>query len=676
MALSDYPIRRPQPPPDHSAAVEEIKRTGAEVVALAKRLRADYARQSTELRAATDAARQVLAFADAGRAAGEEQRELLVRGWDHAIGVLEEIEAAREDVEKKVAEAARLVPAPGSGAPGALAPVPNLYPGGISQLSFLYAQIQATLQLDGSTPMTGSLTLNQGAQIGVGRTPAHELDVNLGAASPLRASLSSDTTGGGSNIGLWLDKTDKTQTWSHCVVYRVGGGNCWAAGMDVGTNNTGNGGTGNADFIPAFDYTGGYDDTGARTIPGGIDVLRFTPAEASTTGKCTTFQIAGQGAGRNASHYFGQLVAGVNLGGIQISANVGSSYDHLQMTQRASTHNRVAISFANANDSADLWIVGTDLGATGRTSWGFQLYDQKTTSGVNTRLFVEGTNNARAKVGLNTAAPLANLHIPTGSAVADYNTVQTALTAGFDGSDLLNRMVNLQQIVDASTANQYLWLNGSLGSTSTRVTPTATVTNGIAVGIEAQDAAFSVVCAPNGTNQTISRPLQVANAALGFFGTTPQAQPAGNTDVLASLVTLGLRAASANPPLNLGTGTLTCGALAAATAVFSGPQALGGASGAGLSFVESNPTPSSDADYTLTAAQAQAFLVVLSTGSWTAGHNVIMPATTGGMWMVNNSSSFTATFKTSGGSGVAIAAGKSAFVWCNGTNIIRITPDT
>lgn len=46
---------------------------------------------------------------------------------------------------------------------------------------------------------------------------------------------------------------------------------------------------------------------------------------------------------------------------------------------------------------------------------------------------------------------------------------------------------------------------------------------------------------------------------VGFFGATSVIQPLGNSDVLASLVTLGLRAASANPPLNLGTGTLTCG---------------------------------------------------------------------------------------------------------------------
>lgn len=57
---------------------------------------------------------------------------------------------------------------------------------------------------------------------------------------------------------------------------------------------------------------------------------------------------------------------------------------------------------------------------------------------------------------------------------------------------------------------------------------------------------------------------------IGFYNATPVAQPAGTVDVLASLVTLGLRAASSNPPLDLGTGQITCGGfltLGAGTAV-------------------------------------------------------------------------------------------------------------
>jgi hypothetical protein len=57
---------------------------------------------------------------------------------------------------------------------------------------------------------------------------------------------------------------------------------------------------------------------------------------------------------------------------------------------------------------------------------------------------------------------------------------------------------------------------------------------------------------------------------LSFFGATPVVQITGSTDVLAGLVTLGLRAASANPPLNLGTGALTAGATSISTLTESG----------------------------------------------------------------------------------------------------------
>lgn len=64
------------------------------------------------------------------------------------------------------------------------------------------------------------------------------------------------------------------------------------------------------------------------------------------------------------------------------------------------------------------------------------------------------------------------------------------------------------------------------------------------------------------SNGVAYHPLQLAYSGgvqMGFFGTAPQAQIAGATDVLAGLVTLGLRAASANPPLNLGSGSITAG---------------------------------------------------------------------------------------------------------------------
>jgi len=70
---------------------------------------------------------------------------------------------------------------------------------------------------------------------------------------------------------------------------------------------------------------------------------------------------------------------------------------------------------------------------------------------------------------------------------------------------------------------------------------------------------------------------QIATATtqkIAFYGATPVVQISGATDVLAGLATLGLRAASANPPLNLGTGAVTAG-----TGTFSGALSSGAAAG-------------------------------------------------------------------------------------------------
>ncbi len=62
---------------------------------------------------------------------------------------------------------------------------------------------------------------------------------------------------------------------------------------------------------------------------------------------------------------------------------------------------------------------------------------------------------------------------------------------------------------------------------------------------------------------------------LGFWNATPVVQTTGSTDILAGLVTIGLRAASSNPPLNMGSGALTCGAVTCTTIANSGTQTFG-----------------------------------------------------------------------------------------------------
>ena len=85
----------------------------------------------------------------------------------------------------------------------------------------------------------------------------------------------------------------------------------------------------------------------------------------------------------------------------------------------------------------------------------------------------------------------------------------------------------------------------------------------------------------------------------------------------------------------------------------------------------------SDADNTPTAGQ-YANTIMEFTGTLTAGRNVILPTKDGYYKIVYNNTTggFALTFKTSGGTGVAVAAGKRALVYCDNTNIVRVTPDT
>lgn len=81
------------------------------------------------------------------------------------------------------------------------------------------------------------------------------------------------------------------------------------------------------------------------------------------------------------------------------------------------------------------------------------------------------------------------------------------------------------------------------------------------------------------------------------------------------------------------------------------------------------------ADVTLTAAQARA-RIITTTGVLTANRNVIVPNDWYGTVFCNNTGAFTTTFKTSAGTGIVVAQTKYAILWADGTNVVRITPDT
>lgn len=157
--LHEYRLK--QPPADANQA-EEIKQIGAHVIAQAKALRAECANLTLRLQAGTEAARQVVAFADANAAEHQRQRELMNAAWDSGISVLEQIQRERELIEDHVAQAARLAQAPAfPGAnPGAVPAVPGaLYPAGPTPFSFLYQQLQA-IDLTSGGAASGTLAIN------------------------------------------------------------------------------------------------------------------------------------------------------------------------------------------------------------------------------------------------------------------------------------------------------------------------------------------------------------------------------------------------------------------------------------------------------------------------------------------------------------------------------------
>lgn len=121
----------------------------------------------------------------------------------------------------------------------------------------------------------------------------------------------------------------------------------------------------------------------------------------------------------------------------------------------------------------------------------------------------------------------------------------------------------------------------------------------------------------------------------------------------ACYIGIGFDATSTNTPISQAGGTLNVAQEGAA------------------SFAVTN------ADVTLTQAQYMAE-ALNTTGALGANHNVVLPTINGMTWDVfnNNTAGFTTTFKTAAGTGIVVAQTKRARLQCDGTNIVRVTPDT
>lgn len=83
----------------------------------------------------------------------------------------------------------------------------------------------------------------------------------------------------------------------------------------------------------------------------------------------------------------------------------------------------------------------------------------------------------------------------------------------------------------------------------------------------------------------------------------------------------------------------------------------------------------SSSDATLVGATHRAGYLTV-TGTLPANRNVVVPNDWQGAVYNNTTGAFTLTFKTASGSGVAVAQTKRATLLADGTNVVRITPDT
>ena len=84
----------------------------------------------------------------------------------------------------------------------------------------------------------------------------------------------------------------------------------------------------------------------------------------------------------------------------------------------------------------------------------------------------------------------------------------------------------------------------------------------------------------------------------------------------------------------------------------------------------------SNADRTLTADEAGASLLLLTNAGTGAANLILAAALPGRIWVVQNGSGQTVTFKVSGATGIAVANGKTMVVYCHATDIQRAVADT
>lgn len=352
--------------------------------------------------------------------------------------------------------------------------------------------------------------------------------VNASAATVKSAIAALSTVGGASNVdvagrngGPWLVEFKGTLAAANQTVMTMADGDTPLSGGSGQAVTTIQDGTTGADLMRWSPYS---DASGVIAPKLGIGAPIGTP---------------------RADTEFVLINAPSGLSGLSVRyRDDAGTLNGLNFTNISTANKRAIINFNN------YWQVGMDYQHADTEN--FHIVDTNA-SGTPIRFYLEGApaNTLVPKAGVNTANPLSMWHIANSNDSSLYDTPQTLLSAGY--STLTNRTMQWQQILNASQANNFFWMMGTLGAGSTEGTPVADSIGPVCHGIACDQSVMSLISAPSGTNQTINRVVRVGNNQLSFFDATPvskqsvaaAATDAGTTQTLANslrtiMINLGL----------------------------------------------------------------------------------------------------------------------------------------
>ncbi len=244
-----------------------------------------------------------------------------------------------------------------------------------------------------------------------------------------------------SGLRGWHISKEKDQATPHGWTFHSDGAPCWEIGMDSSTNNAFNSGFGNSD-LAFFDHS-----VGAFT---GGDVVRISPAEASTVGPLATKFSFGERGGSPVANTEAFLFAGGNtttsLGGVRVNywSSLATRFA-LTLINAHGTNKHCIVNFQ------DQWYLGNDL--LGAGNQGFWLWDQ--VAGA-TRLLVSA--DGRFQIG---GQVLAGSVCSVSRAAGSNPTLKTLFTVTTPADTALTASTEFSSVVlDCSATRQ--WSTGAL----------------------------------------------------------------------------------------------------------------------------------------------------------------------------------------------------------------------